>query len=332
MRILVIQTAWIGDNILTLPLIQILAEAGNEVEVMTTPKAHQIYVNNPFVSDILLFDKNGADRGIGGILRIVPIIKSRNYGAALLAQRWWRSALIAFLAGIPLRIGFKSSPAKILYTKTVDVSNFDHEAKRLAALATPLGITYSQLPQPKLYPAESHRIQAHLFLSENAPKGKRLIFIAPGSAWETKRYPFFAEVGRKLVESGYAIGIVGTIGEKELCRSIAKEIGRETFVSTSNDILFTSALFSFGELVIANDSGAGHIAAASGVPVVSIFGPTTPEMGFYPLASKAKVVEVNLECRPCGPHGHKRCPKGHHNCMRLIKPEEVVAAALSLIE
>ncbi len=324
MRILLVQTSWLGDNILTTPLVRNLAAAG-EVDVLTLPRWAEIYRGNPAVKEIIIFDKRGVHRGISGIRKIAGVLKSRRYDAAVLAQKWFRVAVIAAMAKIPVRIGFADAPAKIFYTHRVDYPRHKHELERLLELARPLGI------EPQVCPPELHPQEPNFAWAETVLNGirKPTVALAPGSAWETKRYPHFRRVAEELIRRGVGVFVVGTEAESNLLDEISAA-GAVKVVSAS--ILDTAALFAKVSAVVANDSGAGHIASAMGTPVVSIFGPTVPQQGFYPWGERVKIVQVDLDCRPCDPHGPRKCPRGHHNCMRLIPPEMVVDAVMEIIE
>ncbi len=328
MRFVVIQTAWLGDNILTTPLVENLACAG-EVDVVTTPAWSQVYEGNPHVHEVITFDKRGQERGALGLLRKARALKKRGYDAALLPQMWWRSAILAYLARIPERIGFKSAPARALYTHTVPYRAKRHELVRLLELLTPLGIEARVVP-PRLYPQDRHEERAAEILRSAGLDSAPLAAIAPGSQWETKRYPFFDEVAKGLSAEGFRVIVLGSRSEEELCRLVASAVPGASAI-VGEEILTVAAILRRCDILVCGDTGAGHIASAVGTPVVSIFGPTTPEQGFAPFGERNAVVQLELDCRPCGKHGGKRCPLGHHKCMRGIRPEVVVEAARRVV-
>lgn len=166
---------------------------------------------------------------------------------------------------------------------------------------------------------------------ERAPSRK--VFIAPGSVWATKRWVAegYEEVARRLVGRGYDVHFVGGPEERELCEQIKARVEGVENHAGEWSIPQTVAQMREALVLIANDSGAIHMAAAAGLPTVSIFGPTTPDLGFRPWQSNALVVQKNLPCRPCGPHGHHKCPIGTHDCMKLISPDQVLSAVNRLI-
>ena len=330
-KILIIQTAWLGDNILTTPLVSNAARIG-AVDVLTTPKWASVYEGNPDVSEILIFDKRGNDKGIFGLRRMAGLLRSKNYDVALIAQRWWRSAILAKMAKIPKRIGFSNSHAKRLYTGTVEFRSEAHEAERLLDLLSPLG-TNAQRILPKVFPQKHHMDAAQHLLQQSGWRGERILAIAPASAWETKRYPYFHDVAEFFANQGIFIVTIGAKEDYVLCADLVdKRFSKKTATFGGEAILTSAALLSISNLLIANDSGAGHLASAVQTPVISIFGPTVPEQGFYPLGEKNKIAQVLLKCRPCSAHGGKKCPLKHHKCMKSILPGQIIRMARDYFE
>lgn len=193
-----------------------------------------------------------------------------------------------------------------------------------------------------------------LFSFKRLFKGPRLttqkqVCVFPGSVWATKRWTEegFTEVVHGLLEKKYKVLLLGGAEERSLCETIAAQVSSRMKVDTSS-ITFTNtdievlagkltiqqSIEKVGEsdLVIANDSAATHMAALQSTPAITLFGPTTLDLGFRPWSDLARVVQIDLSCRPCGAHGHQQCPLGHHHCMKWIKPEMVLAQALSILQ
>lgn len=164
------------------------------------------------------------------------------------------------------------------------------------------------------------------------PMESDFVCLAPGSVWNTKRWSRqgYAHVASALQDKGYGTFLIGAPAEKELCQDIASQTGATSLAGTLS-LWQTQVLIAKSRLLIANDSGAGHMASLGGTPCLSIFGPTTLDLGFQPWNPKAKVLETNLECRPCGRHGHKTCPIGTHQCMRDITEQQVLAQSMALL-
>lgn len=172
------------------------------------------------------------------------------------------------------------------------------------------------------------------YLEKRVTKNEKLISIAVGAKHFTKRYPFekYLEVSKQLINLGYKITFLGSKEDLENIDSLRIEelnisnlIGKLTILETANKIAESV-------LLITNDSALMHIAAGLQVPVVSIFGSTTQDLGFAPFRVAHKVLEVDLSCRPCSHIGKNKCPKKHFNCMNLISPKMIVDSAKSLIK
>ena len=330
-KIAVIQTAFPGDVILALPVFDVLKERipGSELAAVIRPESVRILKNNPHIDRIIVYDKYGADRGLSGIRRIATQLKG--FDKAIVIQRHIRSALIPFGAGVPERIGYENSTAKILYTESKPYRENAHEVQRCLDL---IDFDNSGMKfKPRIYIDEESQHRAESLLDEG---GIRFDFavVAPGSVWPTKRYNQFQAV-IDLIYDRFDLQVVmlGGARDRELTSSIALESAHLPLDLTGKtDLLLSAAVISQAKVVVANDSSPGHIAAAVGTPVVSIFGPTIPEYGFTPYSENSKVVDIGmLECRPCSRHGSEKCPRGHFKCMRELSPEKVVAAVGSLL-
>jgi heptosyltransferase-2 len=165
--------------------------------------------------------------------------------------------------------------------------------------------------------------------------GRHVIFMAPGSTWNTKRWTArgYVELARMLLARGYEIELVGSKAERQLCNEIEFAVLDEAKPGSliANRAGATSLAelverFRTGVALVSNDSGAMHAASAAGLPTVAIFGPTTLNLGFRPWQNRAQVVQLDLDCRPCGKHGHDKCPLGHHHCMEKIDALTVMKA------
>lgn len=155
---------------------------------------------------------------------------------------------------------------------------------------------------------------------------KKMVAIAPGSVWFTKRWPnnYYKELASELANSGYFIVLTGSRNEQYLCEEI-KPIRNSVNFSGKLSILESAELIRRCEFIICNDSGALHIANAVKTKVYTFFGPTVKTIGYAPFRKNDHVFETELKCRPCGSHGGKSCPEKHHNCMRKITPELVLS-------
>lgn len=159
------------------------------------------------------------------------------------------------------------------------------------------------------------------------PRSKRVL-IAPGSVWPTKRWTVAGYIGaaKTLAAQGYEIVLIGSPEERELCARIAGAVTDSKNMAGDLSLLKLIQVMATSHVLLTNDSGAMHMASVAGLPTVAVFGPTTLAQGYRPWQSHAVVVQKDLDCRPCGKHGGKQCPLGHHHCMVQITSDEVVQA------
>jgi len=327
---LVIQTSFLGDVVLTTPLLTYLASRG-PVDVVTTPAGGGLLESHPAVRRVIRYDKRGAGSGMRGLRALASTLRAERYGAAYLAQGSWRSAVLAWLAGIPARVGFDTSAGRMLYTEQVVYRSEWHHAERLYRLAT--NDRQQAPPAPSLHPRDDDRGAVDALLA-TAPFGDLpFVAVAPGSVWATKRWPHFVALPTMLPPA-YGIVIVGGPEDRALAAEIAAAAPTRVLDATGRLSLLASAeLIGRAAGLITNDSLPQHLASAMRTPTVTVYGPTLPAFGFGPLAPRHAIVEhaPGLDCRPCSAHGPQRCPRGHFRCMREIPPGAVAAALLPLL-
>jgi len=335
-NVLVLQTSFLGDSLLTLPLLRRLKEGlpGARFSVLTLPKNADVFRGAAWVDEVLLDDKRGRHGGPLGAWRMARELRERGFDLAVIPHRSLRSALVARLAGIPRRVGFSSSAGRFLLTDVVPFSWLAHDLERNLALAAPLGAAAGASQGEARYvtpPAPSAELTRRLE-EAGLKTGDRLVGVHPGSAWNTKRWlpERFAELCRRLKSEGLKPVLVGGPGDAELGAAIARASGAADLIGRT-DLADLSALMGRLSLFVTNDSGPMHLAAGAGVPVVALFGATTRELGFFPYGPKHRVVEASLACRPCGLHGARECPEGHFLCMRLLTVDQVHAACREVL-
>jgi len=323
---LVIQTSFLGDVILTTPLIAELAKRG-PVDVLATPGGATALANNPHIRSIIPYDKRGTYGSALGLWQTIKEIRSRRpYEAAYLAQGSFRSGLLAMMTGANERIGFVSSTGRALYTKQVPYRPDRHHAERLWSLAMwdRDGSPSRDQIRPRLYPSDEERHRVDTLLRQSGSMDEPFVALAPGSAWGTKRWPYYHELAKRLADD-YRIAVIGSQAD---AAAAAQIIGAVPAGSTIDGIglpLLTSAeLIGRAQAIVTNDSAPQHLASAMGTPTLTIFGPTVPEFGFGPIAERHAVAgHASLSCRPCDRHGPQRCPLGHWRCMRELTPDYV---------
>jgi len=321
----VIQTAFLGDVVLTTPLLEALARRHGPVDVVTTPAAAPLVETHPAVRRVIVYDKRRADRGLSGLVRLAGTLRAGGYAIAYLPHRSLRTAALARLAGIPRRIGFHDGWPS-LYTGVRRRPAGGHEIDRLLALA-------DERPHhqtaPSLGVTAGDHAAAERLLRE-ARVAAPFVAIAPGSIWGTKRWPGYAALAERLAGRA-AVVAVGGPEDAALGGAIvaaARGAGGSAADACGRlGVREAAALIARAAVLITNDSAPLHLAAAMGTPIVAVFGPTVPDFGFGPRGPRDVVVErVGLDCRPCSAHGPRTCPLGHHRCMRDIQVEDVLRA------
>lgn len=321
-RTLVIQTAFLGDVILTTPLLAALAEQFGPVDVVTTPGTAALLESHPAVRRVVRYDKHRSERGVRGVYRLAHRLRAEGYARAYLPHRSWRSGLAAWLAGVPERIGFANAPAHWTYTHSVPRDPDLHEVPRLLALAgapdrfpVSLGITL----------ADDTAAAAWL---DTAGVPSEFIALAPGSIWETKRWGKFAQLAAMLDEF---VVTVGGAEDRALGDAVvAAARGGGVNAAGELPLRVSAAVLGRARALVSNDSAPLHMAQATGTPTVALFGPTIPAFGFAPRGPRDVVLEMtDLDCRPCSSHGPRVCPLRHHHCMTQLDVARVAQALRS---
>ena len=320
-KVAVVQTAFLGDVILTTPLLSALAAQHGPVDVVTTSLAAPLLETHSAVRQVIPYDKRGADRGWRGLSRLASRLRAERYERAYLPHRSLRSAALAVLARIPYRIGFTGAWS-FLYTEARPKPRTGHETDRLLALANDASGVY----RPQLRPtADDERVAAGVIDGD-------FVAMAPGSIWGSKRWPYYPELAASL-DTAAAVVVVGGRDDWSLGEDIVQAVrasGRPAVNACGKlSLRQSAALIGRASLLVTNDSAPLHLATAMETPVVALFGPTVTGFGFGPLRPGDVALGLeNLQCRPCSPHGPPACPLGHHRCMRDL----TVAAVRSAIE
>jgi heptosyltransferase-2 len=327
-RVLVIQTAFLGDVVLTTPLLSALAARHGPVDVVTTPVAASLLENHPDVRQVIPYDKRGADRGGKGIAMLARRLRAQQYTRAYLPHRSLRTAALALLARIPSRVGF-SGAWSFLYTEARPKPRTGHEADRLLTLADEAPGAYA----PHLRPTpEDDQVVAELLEEAGLDRTVAFVALAPGSIWGSKRWAYYPELAARLARH-VAVVVVGARDDVELGEEIRRaatgDNGQQQILNACGKLTLrqSSALIGTAALLVTNDSAPLHFATAMGTPVIALFGPTVTEFGFGPLRAGDVALGVNgLLCRPCSSHGPPQCPLTHHRCMRDLTVEAVLSA------
>lgn len=331
-KILVIQTAFPGDAILTLPLIQELKKKNPNylIDVFCIPSTAEIFAASPHVNSIISFDKKGKQKSIFLFIKFLKELKLNKYEIVYSPHRSLRSALIALNLSAKETYGFENSSLKFAFKQTVKYDPSVHEVKRNLEF---VGDDYSIdkwriIPEIKVTTESKKKVQK--FLSEN--KIDKFIVVAPGSVWETKRYS--VEYYKLIIEHfeavKYQIVLVGGTEDKILCEALKKE---NVFLAAGEfSFIETIELLKSASLLICNDSAPTHLGMCADIPVLTIYCSTVPQFGFYPYNTKSDYISYdNLSCKPCGIHGYNSCPTGTFDCAKLLVPDLVIEKAEKLL-
>lgn len=334
-KILLIQTAFPGDAILTLPLIQELKKKRPEylIDVLCIPLTTEIFLASPHVNSVFPFDKKDKQKSVFAFINFIKKLKSNNYEIVYSPHRSLRSALIALNLSAKETYGFENSSLKFAFKHTVKYDPAAHEVKRNLEF---MESDYSDdkwkiVPEIKVTAESKKKVQ--IFFSDN--KINKFITIAPGSVWETKKYPveYLKQVINYFISRKYKIVLVGGDKDKLLCDDL-RNGNEEVVYSAAGDFSFieTVEILKGTSLLICNDSAPTHLGMCADIPVLTIFCSTASKFGFYPYNNKSAYISIdNLFCKPCGIHGYDHCPTGTFDCAKLLLPNLVIEKAEKLL-
>ncbi|MFZ1291947.1 MAG: lipopolysaccharide heptosyltransferase II [Melioribacteraceae bacterium] len=321
-KILVIQTAFIGDVILSTPIFKAIKEIYPEsvLDILVIPQTGNLFKHNPHIHKIIEFDKRKFPQRILSFINVVNTLFFEKYDLAISIQSSFTSSVFMILGRIKFRIGY---PRQKLITHTIKTVKGLHIRKRVLRLLEPLSDkTFNDETELFWSETEENKINSLIKISKNNFK----IGIAPGSAQFTKQWPkeYFITLIKLLYKDNVEIFLLGGKEDKNLCDEII-EVSKFNLQNLAGEITLveSAALVKKLNLVLSNDSAPMHIANAVKTDVIAIFGPTVKKFGFYPYRENDKILEVELDCRPCGKHGGSKCPIDHFKCMMDIKPEFV---------
>ncbi len=321
-RILIIQTAFIGDAILATALVNKLAVSipSCKIDILVRKGNEPIFKHNPQVNQLLVWDKS--KHKYRELFRLLKKIRRTRYDIVINAQRFFTTGFLTAFSRAQLKIGFRKNPWSRFFHHRVEHS-FDgsHEIERNQRLIAFL--TDNVPANPKIYiPKDIERSIAEL-------KVQPYICIAPASVWFTKQYPtdkwieFISQIN-----SEYTIYLVGSKQDMGICETIALSVPGKKLVNLAGklNLLQSATLMKDAVMNYVNDSAPLHLCSATNAPVTAVFCSTVPKFGFGPLSEKSFVVEISepLACRPCGLHGKKSCPEKHFQCAYGIQAKQLL--------
>ncbi|MFN8357842.1 MAG: glycosyltransferase family 9 protein [Spirosomataceae bacterium] len=319
-KILLVQTAFIGDVILATALVEKLRfhYPTAQLDFLLRKGNESLFQNNPQVNKVLIWDKKKKYRSLW---QLIGAVRQQQYDAVICLQRFGSMGLLTALSGARVRVGFDKNPFSWFFTNPIKHQQVGlHEVERNTQLVS--WFTDEVVFKPKLYPPV---IPAKLTIQ------KPYLCLAPTSVWFTKQ--FHESKWIELIQAlsaQYHLYLLGAPTDWEACERIRQAVPEKATqvenVAGKLTLLESAALMQQAVLNFVNDSAPMHLASAVNAPTCAIFCSTVPEFGFGPLADFAKIVQVEepLSCRPCGLHGKKACPEGHFRCSQDIQVQSLL--------
>ena len=335
MNILIRATNWVGDAILALPALQSVRKRFPDarISILALPYVADIYGGQAVADDLIVYDRNGEHKGIRGRERLAATLKLKNFDSALLLQNAFDAAWIAWRAGIPERIGYDRDARGLLLTKKIRVPKAGeipaHEKYYYLELVRRAG-WIDEFPEAERIclqvTAEQARRAEEKLQALGSRAGAARIAVGAGASYgSAKCWPpdrFAAALNQLLTQRAGEIVLFGTPAEAEVSAAIETGLKYKALNLTGKtEIAELPSLLSRCTAFLGNDSGAMHVAAAVGLPVIAVFGPTDPH-GTSPVTPDCTIVQERPYCSPCF---LRRCPTDHR-CMTAIAPERVSAA------
>lgn len=325
-KILIIQTAFIGDVVLATGIAEKLHHyfPAAEIDFLVRKGNESLFNDHPYFHEVLVWNKK--EGKLKNLWKLLQQIRKRRYDKVINVQRFAATGLLTAFSGAKETIGFDKNPLSFLFTKKIRhiISTADkpkHEIERNNDLIQ--HFTGDKAFRPRLYPAaqDNQKVVAY----KNTP----YICIAPASVWFTKQYPKEKWISfiNKLPES-LVIYLLGGKEDIDLCTTIAGKCPGRQVISLAGKLSFleSAALMKDAAMNYVNDSAPMHFASSTNAPVTAVYCSTLPSFGFGPLSDKQFIVEIQepLPCRPCGLHGYKACPLGHFKCAHHIRDEQLL--------
>jgi heptosyltransferase-2 len=318
MKILLIQTAFIGDVILATALLEVLHKQQPQAELhfLLQKGNESLFVGHPYLKKTWVFDKKR--NKIAHLYQLGKTLRAEGFSTVINLHRFLSSGILSYLTGAPCRIGFDKNPFSWSYTQVVK-HTFEpntHEIDRNLSLLASLFKKPIERTLPKLYPTPTDLETA------TSTCQKPYVTISPASIWFTKQYPLAK--WQQLIgnlPSNFKVYLLGGKADAELCNKLVEsdKLGRSYSLAGSMSLLQSAAIMNKAQMNYVNDSAPMHLASSQGAPVSVMYCSTVPSFGFGPLSPESHIFESAepLTCRPCGLHGRATCPQGHFKCSEI---------------
>lgn len=323
-RILIVAPSWVGDAILSEPLIAILRDPLEApiVDVLAPPWCAPVYERVRGIRNIIENPLAHRELGLARRSALGKSLRNKGYTRAFILPNSFKSALVPWFARIPRRIGYATEGRRMLLTnaRRADWRAYPRLVDRFVALAAAPGEWVPATTAPALVPnaANAREAMRALGLATRRP----IAIFCPGAEFgPAKRWPseHFVTLARRFIDSGYAVWLIGSPNDRPAADPIAAAVPEVRNATGRTDLGTAIDLLAQASVVVSNDSGLMHAAAAVGRPLVAMFGSSSPEYT-PPLSPLARVAKIEIACSPCF---QRVCPLGHFKCMRELSPNVV---------
>lgn len=322
-KILIIQTAFIGDVVLATALIEKWHRfyPEDQIDFLVRKGNEGLLENHPFLHEVLIWNKK--ENKTKNLFRLLKKIRRMKYDKVINLQRFAATGILTGFSKAKERIGFDKNPFSFLFTKKISHLYKEnlHEVERNNKLIE--SFTDSEFNNPKLYPSPKN--ESDILQYSQSP----YVCMSPASVWFTKQYPEekWIDLINQMPE-GFTIYLLGGKTDTEICERIqGKAINKNVKILAGKlNFLSSAALMKSAKMNYTNDSAPLHFASATDAPVTAIFCSTIPEFGFYPISEKSFIVQTDipLPCKPCSLHGLRECPLGHFKCGYTIETTKLL--------
>ncbi len=316
-NILVIQTAFIGDAILASSILEKLHAFFPEakISILVRKGNESLYLEHPFLTKTLVWNKQ--EGKYKSLFRLLKVIRQQKFDTVINLHRFASSGFLTAFSKASYTAGYDKNPFSFLfnYKAKHKIGDGRHEVDRYNDLIE--SITDKTVSKPKLYPTFKQFTKIEPYVTHT------FVTMAPSSVWFTKQLPKDKWIELcNTIPKEITIYLLGGPNDKSLCEDIKSKSTQSNIQILAGELslLESCELMKHARMNYVNDSGPLHLASAGNSPTMAFFCSTIPEYGFYPLSYKSEVIEVkNLDCKPCGLHGHKTCPKNNFRCGNEIK-------------
>lgn len=316
-NILVIQTAFIGDAILASSVLEKLHHfyPQSKISLLVRKGNESLYEAHPFLHELLIWNKK--EGKYKSLFTLLKKIRNKQFDTVINLHRFASSGFLTSFSKASYTAGYDKNPFSFLFNLKAKhkIGDGRHEIQRYNDLIE--DITDKSVTKPKLYPTYQHFLKIEPYTSTP------FITIAPSSVWFTKQLPKekWIELCNSLSDN-ITIYLLGAPNDRSLCEEIKHKSTHKNIQILAGELalLESCELMKYAKMNYVNDSGPLHLASSVNAPTTAFFCSTVPAYGFYPLAQNSQVIEIkDLDCKPCGLHGYKACPKGHFKCGKDIE-------------